>query len=315
MVRVSVVVPVFNVERYVSECLENLVSQTLRDIEIICVNDGSTDGSRAVLSRFAQRDDRIRIIDQANGGISSARNTGVAVARGEYLYFQDSDDFIDLDTLEQLYERAAADGLDVLYFNAAAFFEDAAMEAAYPAYLTYYLRNHDYPGVRTGAALAADMRENWEHRPSVALQFIRADYYREAGLSFYEGILHEDNLFSFLCAFQASRAGYVAQQYYHRRVRKDSIMTRPKRAVNFDGYLVSYLEMLRFSMQHEFDARISRWVAVLIADIHEQAVSVYCALSSEERSALTAPDSSVEAFLVLDLITREANARMRALTD
>ena len=89
---VSVIIPVYNVEPYLRECLESVIHQTLREIEIICVNDGSTDNSLRVLEEYQGRDDRISVISQDNQGLSAARNCGMRYAGGEYIYFLDSDD-------------------------------------------------------------------------------------------------------------------------------------------------------------------------------------------------------------------------------
>ena len=94
MPQVSIVVPIYNVERYLSYCLDTLRAQTLRDIEIICVNDGSPDHSAAIAEAHASLDKRIRVINKPNGGLSSARNAGINVARGDYLMFVDSDDYL-----------------------------------------------------------------------------------------------------------------------------------------------------------------------------------------------------------------------------
>ncbi len=92
----SIIVPVYNTESYLAECLDSLCNQTLRDIEIICVNDGSTDGSLEILRKYEQKDQRITVVDQKNQGVSVARNNGVAKARGKYIFFMDSDDLADV---------------------------------------------------------------------------------------------------------------------------------------------------------------------------------------------------------------------------
>lgn len=104
--KVSVIVPVYNVEQYLSDCLESICCQTLKEIEIIVVNDGSTDNSLSIIESFQQKYSNIKLINKKNGGLSSARNAGIEMAVGEYLFFVDSDDFIDLDTLEKMYVKA-----------------------------------------------------------------------------------------------------------------------------------------------------------------------------------------------------------------
>ena len=94
MVKVSVIIPIYNVENYLEECLDSIVNQTLKDIEIICVNDGSTDNSLDIINKYAAKDDRITVIDQENGGHAVATNRGMDLAKGKYLYLMDSDDFV-----------------------------------------------------------------------------------------------------------------------------------------------------------------------------------------------------------------------------
>ena len=102
MVEVSVIIPVYNTEPWLEECLESACGQTLKNIEILCINDGSTDGSLAVLRKFAERDERIVVINQENRGVAHARNVGLNRAKGKYIYFLDSDDWIAPDALEVL---------------------------------------------------------------------------------------------------------------------------------------------------------------------------------------------------------------------
>ena len=117
MPKVSVVIPIYNVEKYLRECMDSVVNQTLKDIEIICVNDGSPDNSRSILQEYADKDERIKIIDKENGGLASARNVGVKAATGEYIGFVDSDDWIDLDFYEKLYNTAIQYEADIACGN------------------------------------------------------------------------------------------------------------------------------------------------------------------------------------------------------
>lgn len=113
MIKLSIIVPIYNVEKYLKRCLDNLINQTLKEIEIICVNDGSTDNSLQILEEFANKDKRLRIINQANKGLSGARNTGLEAVQGEYFGFLDSDDWVDLDYFEKLYNRAKECDADI----------------------------------------------------------------------------------------------------------------------------------------------------------------------------------------------------------
>ena len=112
-IKVSIIVPVYNVKKYLSKCLGSLRDQTLKEIEIICVNDGSTDGSDKLLNTLAKYDSRIVIINQENQGLSAARNAGIKIAKGEYIGFVDSDDWVDIDFYEKLYNAAKKFDCDI----------------------------------------------------------------------------------------------------------------------------------------------------------------------------------------------------------
>ena len=117
MTKISIIVPVYNVEKYLKECLDSLINQTLEDIEIICINDGSTDNSLAILEEYQKKDSRIKVFSQRNQGVSAARNLGIEKATGEYLTFLDSDDRLELNTCEILYKETIAKNSDFLFFG------------------------------------------------------------------------------------------------------------------------------------------------------------------------------------------------------
>ena len=115
MVKVSVIVPVYNVEKYIEKCLESLVNQTLKDIEIIVVNDGSPDNSQKIIDKYVQKyPKKIKSYIKENGGQGSARNFGLQKAEGEYIGYVDSDDYVELDMYEKLYNKAKKENLDIV---------------------------------------------------------------------------------------------------------------------------------------------------------------------------------------------------------
>ena len=118
MVKVSVVIPIYNVEKYLHDCLDTIVNQTLKDIEIICVNDGSTDSSLEIIKEYANCDDRITVIDQPNGGHAVATNVGIQHATGKYLFLMDSDDILKLNALKDTYKIAEDKNVDFVLFKA-----------------------------------------------------------------------------------------------------------------------------------------------------------------------------------------------------
>ena len=111
--KISVIIPVYNVEQYLRQCLDSVVNQTLKDIEIILVDDGSTDSSLSICNEYAQKDCRIKVLKQNHKGAGAARNKGLEIARGEYLSILDSDDFFELDMLEKLYDEATENNADI----------------------------------------------------------------------------------------------------------------------------------------------------------------------------------------------------------
>lgn len=112
MVKLSIIVPVYNSEKYISKCLDSLVNQSLKDIEIIVVNDGSTDKSLEILKKYESK--KVKIITQKNSGVASARNTGLKEAKGEYIAYVDSDDWVELDMFEKLYDKAIENNYDAV---------------------------------------------------------------------------------------------------------------------------------------------------------------------------------------------------------
>ena len=117
MKKFSIIIPVYNVERYLSKSLDSVINQTLKDIEIICIDDGSTDNSLRILNEYAAKDSRIIIIKQENHGQGIARNKGVDIANGQYVLFVDPDDWIEENTLDVLYKKFTDSGVDVIFFD------------------------------------------------------------------------------------------------------------------------------------------------------------------------------------------------------
>ena len=119
-VKVSIIVPVYNPGKFIYQCIDSLLNQTLKECEFIFVNDGSTDNSLSILKSYQEKDTRIKIIDQTNSGSSIAKNNGIKVATGEYIGFSDSDDYFEIDALETLYNYSKNNNLEIItsnYFN------------------------------------------------------------------------------------------------------------------------------------------------------------------------------------------------------
>lgn len=207
----SIIIPVYNVEQYLRACLDSVLAQTFSDWEAVCVNDGSTDGSLSVLEEYEKKDHRLRIISQPNGGLSAARNTGLAAAQGDYVVFVDSDDWVEPMMLIRLAEEV--DNEDMVCFAC---------------------RKSD-----SGATdkLVSEQGDGWsyynrhalEHRvvPFVCVwqRCYRREFLLANSLSFREGILHEDNEFTPRACLKAKHIKVIPDVFYNYRVRPGSIMT------------------------------------------------------------------------------------------
>lgn len=193
--KVSVVIPIYNVENYLEEALNSIINQTKKELEIILVNDGSTDDSYKIAKEFKKKDSRIILINKKNGGLSSARNAGLKIATSKYIYFFDSDDVLDLETLNSCYNYAEKFSLDVLLFDAEKII-DITMENFF--ILPTYDRSKviEEKKVFIGMELFKKMVENKVYTASACLQFIKRKHLIINNLKFYEGIIHEDELFT-----------------------------------------------------------------------------------------------------------------------
>ena len=135
-IKVSVIIPVYNGELYLGQCLDSVCNQTLKEIEIICVDDGSTDSSVSILEKYKEKDDRIQILRQENMFAGAARNTGKKVAKGEYLIFWDCDDFFELNALEEMYNQCKTMDADICVCGGNHYYENRNTLSYFAGYLT-----------------------------------------------------------------------------------------------------------------------------------------------------------------------------------
>lgn len=246
--KVSIIMPVYNTEKYVEDALRSIMNQTLTDIEIIVINDGSTDNSLQIINRLAAEDERIRVYSKENEGLSKSRNLGMQKISGEYVYFMDSDDLLELDALESCYERATKDNLDFVFFDADVFCPDDEQ-------LTndYYIRKYvlDPNTVFDGIELLDKLMAINLYRPSVWLCFIKREFVEPLKLDFFPDIIHEDELYTAILHFNAKRVGYLPFAYFKRRVRKNSITSSNFSMWNITCYLTVIYELKKYVLQQD----------------------------------------------------------------
>lgn len=317
MYKVSLIIPIYNVEQYLPACLDSAVNQTLKDIEIICVDDGSPDNCAQIVAEYMKTYSNIKLIRKENGGLCSARNAGLDIAAGEYVYFLDSDDFLEVQALEKLYSTAAAEQLDVLYFNARSIFDTEQFRKMGDTSAAYFHRPADYSGVCTGQSMFVKMHRDGKFLVPVWIQIYRREFLEENGLRFYHGIVNEESLFSLQCAMTARRVDYIPDVFYIRRIREGSILTSPQTLRFMEGHMVGCREALELLSRVPIEEGAAEDIGAFVYErMFRSACQVWSKLPETERQKPLSHDGPRERFLlrvVTDAAQRETqNARLVA---
>ena len=214
--KISVIIPVYNVEKYLRECLNSVINQTMEDIEIICVNDGSTDRSLDILKEYAAKDDRIIVINQTNGFVESARNNGLKIAGGEYIQFVDSDDYLELNACETAYKYALQYDADVVIFGYKNFPEQVGnIKNKRGKGLKYKEVGVFYGGLRSGRHLCRNMIWNKLYRHKIIKGCYFPEWIRGGG----------DEHFNFQVDKKINTLVQIPKQLYNYRLNLNSIVT------------------------------------------------------------------------------------------
>jgi len=268
---VSVIIPVYNVERYLRECLDSVVNQTLREIQIICVNNGSEDGSLAILREYAGRDPRMMVLDQTNEGQSIARNLAIAHAAGEYIVFVDSDDTIDRDLCRRAYELAKKRNSDIVLYDFSTFtnVRDIPMKAETSTSLS---------AVRSSerATLLRQMGVVWT-------KCVRTDFIRSNDIRFPERRIYEDIFVHWQFVILFHDLEILPEKLYHYRIQPSATTYRTDwkitdRIFIFDmihDFLISrnlYKEYQDVFLQSQLEAFY--WIYDTIDTLHKNEVMV-----------------------------------------
>lgn len=214
MVKVSVIIPVYNGEDYLRESLECILNQTLDDLEVICVDDGSTDSSLDILNEIASSDSRVKVMSQTNQGGGAARNNALPYAGGKYLYFMDADDRLDVNAFTELYEICEKHELDFAIFKAVNYAEDTGEYFETDYYNMDKIR--DFAASRVfGFDNLGDLIFNISVTPWC--KFYNREFVVESGARFLEGSIFHDNQFFWEVLFNAQRMYFIDKPYYTRR--------------------------------------------------------------------------------------------------
>lgn len=302
---VSVIIPVYNSLAFVREAVSSALGQSGVRIQVICIDDGSDDGSGELLDHIAAGDDRVTVVHQVNQGLSAARNTGLGLATGRYVSFLDSDDLWLDDQLANLLARAEAESLDVLLFDGASIREEGVEDSAWQRYANYYQRSSVYLSVTTGASLAAAMNQNADYRASACLYLVRRDLLGDGGIRFVRGLIHEDNLFTLALLLDAQRVGHSAIPFYGRRVRPESIMTASSRFASARSYFYVWVAMLRILGQLDpSDGTVNRELGAIAHSMFRAARNNAVTLSEEMIDSIGTVDTAADAQSLFVLFRR-----------
>ncbi|ADC46920.1 glycosyl transferase GT2 family [Methanobrevibacter ruminantium M1] len=222
MTKVSVIIPIYNGEKYLKECLDSVCCQSLKDIQIICVNDGSTDKTLSILNGFASKDKRIKIISTENRGQGSARNTALKEAQGEYISFVDADDWISENALELLYFHAKSKDLDMLFFQMINYMDNSKN------YVETELYNHlcfERNAIDEDTIFNFnDIKEFLFKIPVCPVsKLYKKEFLDSNDLYFPEGMFFEDNAFFYNSLFKSNCLGFLKKHLYYRRRHADSV--------------------------------------------------------------------------------------------
>ena len=230
--KISVIIPVYNTEPYLREALDSICDQSLKELEIIIVNDGSTDNSQQIIDEYAEKDSRILAYSQPNQGQGVARNVGLSFSTGKYIYYMDSDDILSENTLEECYSLCESKQLDFIIFDAESFGNNKKG-------FNYCRKGIIEENIIWNGhqLLHAELKKRC-YLVSVCLGLYNKQYLLNTFSGFPPGIIHEDHLFVFQTMIQARRIQYTSKTYFKRRVRECSTMTNRFSIKNIDGYSI-----------------------------------------------------------------------------
>lgn len=224
-INLSIIVPVYNTDRYLRECLDSIVNLSINNYEIIIVNDGSTDSSENIIHEYEENYQNISYYYQENNGQGSARNLALKVAKGEYIYFMDSDDKLIPDKFVTIFNEAKKNNLDSIFFDADVFLDESALQSKSNLPDFKYTREKSYGFYSNGEELFYSLAVNRDFYVSPCLYIVKHSIYTDNKLSFPLNMKNEDEIFSVKLMFYLGECLHINANAFMRRVRLNSTMT------------------------------------------------------------------------------------------
>lgn len=274
---ISIIIPIYNVGRYMNECLDSIVNQTHQNIEIICINDGSTDNSKTILNQYAQRDKRIRVMDQANQGVSAARNNGIELSIGRYIMFVDADDWIDRETCEMTYALAEENHADIVIWPYIKEYARSSVPKPIFDQDMIIFENKDvreFLHRRICGLLGKELKkpEMLNALSPAWGKIYRQNVIKDFNVRFESNDLigMEDGLFNFIVFNHIKKAIYINRCYYHYRKTNQTSITKtynPRSIELFKNQLCFYQKNIdNYSLGESYRLALNNRVALSFMD-------------------------------------------------
>lgn len=266
MPKVSVIIPVFNVENYLAECLDSILNQTFQDTEIICIDDASTDGSMDILKAYALQEPKIIIVqNEQNGGLAYTRNRGIERASGDFILFVDSDDYIEKDLITTVVENA--DNVDMVCFDYKKKDEIWNSDDRH----MFHVGNGRY---KAREFFMDSVKEN-SIVYSAWSKLYRRDFIMKENIRFINGIRYEDIVFCFLCMMKADTVYCIPDKKYVYRIRDNSIMTKKTDGKNIMDYFQIIYYLIQYYLSHSFDDELEKAIEKYIHKVYRDFLNAY----------------------------------------
>ena len=286
---VSVIIPFYNVERYFQECLDSLTRQTFQNFEVILIDDGSIDASIEIAENFSLTHKNVNIIKQDNLGQGKARNQGLKRAKGKYVYFLDSDDYLLDHALEMMWHTAEEYCADLVLFEGETIY-DTVYKERFVANESEndYKRKHKYTkNIYKGIDIFRELRRNKDYSCSVWLQLVRRETLNENNIWFPENIIHEDELYSFLVFMNCRKVHVLSNSLCCHRYRSGSTMTSARGRQNFWGYQKTYQGIIEWNEKNSISKKDERTIKECEGDFFRDTIyGIYFRLPKEEQYAI-----------------------------
>lgn len=241
----TVIMPVYNTAKYLTDSINSVLQQEIEELEFIIVNDGSNDESERIIKEIQESNKCIRYFYKENGGQGSARNLGMSYSKGKYIYFMDSDDILQRNSLKKIIKYLEKDNLDAVFFDGKDFIDSKNSNLSVLPNSNYH-RNQSYGFFNSGQELWLKLVENNDYNVSPCLYIIRNSVIKDNLLKFEENIINEDQIFSTKLYFYLESCLHVNEVIFLRRIRENSTMTSKNQLGKLKAYTTIFLNLFDF---------------------------------------------------------------------